>query len=62
MHTCLPTLGTVNPSFAHNRPNRHVNGFGIVEQFGKAFNLFTVVVTRGGFVYGGVLYGPAGGP
>lgn len=55
--TCLPTLGTVNPSYARNRVNSHTNGFGIVEQFGDLFNLYTVIISGGMFSHGGQLYG-----
>jgi hypothetical protein len=54
---CLPTLGTVNPTFARNRVNAHVNGFGIVEQFGDRFDLYTIVISGGQFAYGGRIYG-----
>lgn len=55
----LPTMGTLNPLFARNRANCHVNGLGIVEVFGGGdFNLFTVITDSetGAFAYGGKVY------
>lgn len=55
----LPTMGTVNPAFARNRPNAHTNGFGIVELRPDGnFNLYTVITDSetGEFSYGGQLY------
>lgn len=55
----LPTMGTTNPAFARNRPNGHVNGFGIVEVFSDGqFNLYTVITDSqtGTFAYGGQMY------
>ena len=52
----LPTMGSVNPSFARNRPNSHVHGFGVVELMPAGqFNLYTVITDSqtGAFAYGG---------
>jgi hypothetical protein len=59
MGTTLPTMGTINPAFARNRPNGHTNGFGIVELFDDQFNLYTVVTDTitGKFAYAGEVYG-----
>jgi hypothetical protein len=55
----LPTMGTTNPAFARNRPNSHMNGFGIVEVVPSGqFNLYTVITDSltGDFAYGGQVY------
>lgn len=55
---CLPILGDTNPSYLHNRPTAWLNGFGIVEFLSSGcFNVYSVVVVGGKFVFGGKVYG-----
>jgi UDP-2,3-diacylglucosamine pyrophosphatase LpxH len=55
----LPCLTTLSPKYGRGRANSHVNGFGIVESFdgGKLFNVYPVIVSKGRFCLGGVVYG-----
>lgn len=55
----LPCLTTLAPKYGRGRANSHVNGFGIVESFdaGKLFNCYPVIVSKGQFCFGGVVYG-----
>ncbi len=52
-----PILGAVNPGYLRNRPTAWLNGFVVVETHGTAFNVYPIIVTRGRFSYGGVIYG-----
>lgn len=53
-----PILGDTNPSYLRNRPTAWLNGFVVVEFYGKGlFNLFSVVVIDGQCAYGGKHYG-----
>lgn len=52
-----PILGATNPTYLKNRPTAWLNGFVIVEVYGKGmFNLYTVIVIDGKCAYGGKLY------
>lgn len=55
--TVLPTMGTVDAEYAKKRPNANLHGFGVVELWGRNFNLYTVVITNGQFAFGGKIYG-----
>lgn len=59
MATCLPCLSTTKPDYQENAPNAWVNGFGIVEHMPstKLFNLYTVIINNGSFMYNGKCYG-----
>lgn len=55
-----PALCKTNPAYLRNAPHAWINGFTIVEvRENGNFNLTQVVVTKGQFNYGGVLYGKA---
>ena len=54
----IPTLGTVAPKYAKGRPNAHINGFGIVEEWPNGnINVYIVIISDGRFSYGGKIYG-----
>lgn len=57
--TSLPCLCTIKPDYHKNAPNFWVNGFGIVEHLPAtgAFNLYTVIIIEGSFMWNGVYYG-----
>lgn len=59
MATCLPCLSTTRPEYQENAPNAWVNGFGIVEHMPstKLFNLYTIIINNGSFMYNGECYG-----
>jgi hypothetical protein len=58
MAWCSPILGATNPTYLRNRPTAWVNGFTIVEvREDGMFNVLPIVVTRGKFSYGGIIYG-----
>ena len=58
MAWCSPILGETNPGYLRNRPTAWVNGFTLVEvREDGFFNVQPIVVTRGKFSYGGVVYG-----
>jgi hypothetical protein len=54
-----PILGATNPTYLRNRPTAWLNGFVVVEYYGKKgyFNLYPVVAVDGKFAYGGREYG-----
>jgi len=53
----LPCLCDVNPDYMNGLPNAWVNGFGFVYTFDDGtFNLVSVVVSRGKFVFNGLVY------
>lgn len=53
----LPTLGTLNPTYAKGRPNSFLNGFGIVELWPNGFvNVYVPIIFDGKFSFGGVIY------
>lgn len=51
-----PILGATNPTYLRNRPTAWLNGFTVVEFYGKLFNLYPVVVNENKCAYGGTLY------
>lgn len=52
-----PILGNCNPTYLRNRATAWVNGFVVVEVYGKGnFNLYSVIVSEGQCAYGGKLY------
>ena len=53
----LPGLCDLAPRYAKSRPNSWLHGFGVIEEWGNFFTLYLVVITAGGFVYGGRKYG-----
>lgn len=57
--TVLPCLTTLSPRYARSRPNAHLRGFGIVENYdgGRLFNVYVPVINEGKFCFGGRLYG-----
>ena len=58
MAWCSPIVGFTNPSYLRNRPTAWVNGFTFVEVMDTGdFNVLPIVVTKGRFSYGGVVYG-----
>ncbi len=59
MATCLPCLCSIKPDYGKNAPNYWVNGFGIVEHLPATgfFNLYTVIINEGAFMWNGKYYG-----
>jgi len=57
--TSLPCLCNIKPDYHKNAPNFWVNGFGIVEYLPATgfFNLFTVIIIEGSFMWNGKYYG-----
>lgn len=56
--TIAPTAGSVNPSYLRNRATAWLNGFVLIDvQDDDAFNIYTIIVLKGKFSYGGKLYG-----
>lgn len=55
----LPCLTTLSPSYGKSRPNQHLRGFGIVENFqgGRLFNVYVPIISDGMFCFGGQVYG-----
>lgn len=53
-----PIAGQCNPGYLRNRPTAWLNGFVIIEVHpdGETFNLYSVIVIKGQFSYGGKLY------
>jgi len=52
----LPALCDLAPRYAKGRPNAWLKGIGILEEWGKFFNLYIAIITDGAFVYGGKRY------
>ena len=53
-----PILGETNPGYLRNRPTAWLNGFTVVELYGKGlFNCYPVIAINGQLAYGGKLYG-----
>jgi len=53
-----PTAGSVNPSYLRNRATAWLNGMVLIDVFPDGqFNLFSVVIYKGRFSYGGKQYG-----
>ena len=59
MATSLPCLCNIKPDYKKNVPNFWINGFGIVEHLPATgfFNLYTIVVIDGSFMWNGKYYG-----
>ena len=59
MATSLPCLCSIKPDYHKNAPNFWVNGFGIVEHLPATgfFNLYTIIIIEGSFMYNGKYYG-----
>ena len=57
--TSLPCLCDIKPDYHKNAPNFWVNGFGIVEHLPATgfFNLYTVIIIEGSFMWNGKYYG-----
>jgi len=59
MATSLPCLCNIEPDYKKNAPNHWVNGFGIVEHLPATgfFNLYTIIIIEGSFMWNGIYYG-----
>ena len=59
MATSLPCLCNIKPDYKKNAPNHWVNGFGIVEHLPATgfFNLYTIIIIEGSFMWNGNYYG-----
>ena len=57
--TSLPCLCNIKPDYHKNAPNFWINGFGIVEHLPATgyFNLYTIIVIEGSFMFNGKYYG-----
>jgi len=57
--TSLPCLCNIEPDYKKNAPNHWVNGFGIVEHLPATgfFNLYTIIIIEGSFMWNGTYYG-----
>jgi len=57
--TSLPCLCNIKPDYKRNAPNFWINGFGIVEHLPATgyFNLYTIIIIDGSFMYNGKYYG-----
>ena len=57
--TSLPCLCNIKPDYHKNAPNFWINGFGIVEHLPATgyFNLYTIIIIDGSFMYNGKYYG-----
>jgi hypothetical protein len=54
----LPCLTNTNPKYGKGRPNTHIHGFGIIDEWSNGYvNVFVPIILKGRFSYGGVLYG-----
>ena len=56
--TAIPCLSNTRPDYKANAPTRWINGFGIVEiiNANRFFNLYTVIINKGTFIYNGKVY------
>ena len=59
MATSLPCLCNIEPDYKKNAPTHWVNGFGIVEHLPATgfFNLYTIIIIEGSFMWNGMYYG-----
>ena len=57
--TSLPCLCNIKPDYKRNAPNFWINGFGIVEHLPATgmFNLYTIIIIDGSFMFNGKYYG-----
>lgn len=54
----LPCLSNTNPKYGKGRPNSHVHGFGIVDEWSNGYvNVFVPIIMRERFAYAGRMYG-----
>jgi len=54
----LPCLTNTNPKYGKGRPNSHIHGFGIVEEWSNGYvNVYVPIIMKDRFSFGGVLYG-----
>jgi hypothetical protein len=52
-----PALCNLNPAYMRDKPNAWIHGFTIIETLPNGnFNVYPIVVTRGRFAFGGVIY------
>ena len=51
-------ISNTKPDYKKNAPTRWMNGFGIVEMINSNgfFNLYTVIINKGTFIYNGKVY------
>lgn len=59
MATALPCLCSIKPDYKNAAPNHWINGFGIVEHLPATgfFNLYTIIIIEGSFMWNGTYYG-----
>ena len=59
MATSLPCLCNIEPDYKKNAPTHWVNGFGVVEHLPATgfFNLYTIIIIEGSFMWNGKYYG-----
>jgi hypothetical protein len=57
--TSLPCLCNIKPDYHRNAPNFWINGFGVVEHLPATgyFNVYTIIIIDGSFMWNGVYYG-----
>ena len=54
----LPCLTTTNPKYGKGRPNSHIHGFGIIEEWSNGYvNVYVPIIMKKRFSFAGVLYG-----
>jgi hypothetical protein len=54
----LPCLTNTNPKYGKGRPNSHIHGFGIIEEWSNGFvNVYSPIITKGRFSFAGRMYG-----
>ncbi len=54
----LPCLTNTNPKYGKGRPNTHIHGFGIIEEWSNGYvNVYVPIILKGKFSFGGVMYG-----
>jgi len=57
--TSLPCLCNIKPDYKKNAPNFWINGFGVLEHLPATgyFNIYTIIIIDGSFMWGGHYYG-----
>jgi hypothetical protein len=54
----LPCLTNTNPKYGKGRPNSHIHGFGIIEEWSNGYvNVYVPIIMKGRFSFAGVMYG-----
>lgn len=54
----LPCLTNTNPKYGKGRPNSHIHGFGIIEEWSNGYvNVYVPIILKGRFSFAGVMYG-----